>query len=409
MKNLFSLISILVCSSLFSQVSILGNVTNDPFDYLGWNTSTNFDLEIKHEASFPIKFFTNNTERMRVTPLGSVLVGQSSAINPARLDVLGRNTAIRALANSPSNNNFGGFFSAAGGVNTWGAYGTATSNIIGTNYGLAGEACNGQTANYAVYGFACTGTPGQNWAGFFDGKTFSSSGDWDASDENLKTNIVDLTGASAMLMSLSPKSYEFDQSIEALNLPAGTQYGLLAQDLEEVIPHAVTDVVSPPRTDSAGNVEVASMEFKAVNYNQLIPVLIAGFKEQNQLDQANTDAIAALQNRLMEVENQMAVVKEINQNSSDEFPETIRKVRLDQNSPNPFDEETTIRYEILESGQVRIDILNDKGQLVTTMENRAMDIGIFSSTWNASGLAEGIYFCIIRHDGQIQIKKMLKK
>jgi len=47
--------------------------------------------------------------------------------------------------------------------------------------------------------------------------------------------------------------------------------------------------------------------------------------------------------------------------------------------------------------------------LIATLENRVMDIGSFSSMWNATGLADGIYFCIIRHDGEIQIKKMLKK
>jgi len=142
-----------------------------PGDYLGWDPGTTVDLDIKHEAAFPIKFFTNNVERMRLTPSGNLLVGQTTVGIPARLDVLGRNIAIRGIANNPNNNNYGGFFSASGGVDSYGAFGTATSNILGSNYGLAGEACNGTTANYAVFGSACT-NGNQNWAGYFDGKTF---------------------------------------------------------------------------------------------------------------------------------------------------------------------------------------------------------------------------------------------
>jgi len=187
------------------------------------------------------------------------------------------------------------------------------------------------------------------------------------------------------------------------------QYGLLAQELEEVIPHAVTDVVSPRRLDDDGNVAVESMEFKAVNYNQLIPVLIAGFKEQNQLEQSNMSAIADLQSRLNEVENKMTVATHLRLVEATESEENLKRVKLDQNSPNPFENETLISYDILQSGQVRVDIVNDMGELIATLENRVMDIGSFSSMWNATGLADGIYFCIIRHDGEIQIKKMLKK
>jgi hypothetical protein len=408
MKNLFLLsIFVMLTSLCQGQASTPGNA-GVLGDYLGWDINTGIDLEIKHEGAFPITFFTNNVERMRLTPSGNLLVGQTTVGIPARLDVLGRNIAIRGIANSPNSVNQGGFFSASGGVDSYGAYGVATSNIIGSNYGLAGEACNGQTANYAVYGIACSNT-NQNWAGYFDGKTFCTSGQWDASDENLKTNIAELENATAMLMNLSPKSYEFDQSIEAINLPEGLQYGLLAQELQEVIPHAVTDVVSPRRLDDEGNVAVESMEFKAVNYNQLIPVLIAGFKEQNQLEQSNMSAIADLQSRLNEVENKMAVATQLRLVEATEPEENLKKVKLDQNSPNPFENETLISYDILQSGQVRVDIVNDKGELIATLENRVMDTGSFSSMWNATGLADGIYFCIIRHDVEIQIKKMLKK
>lgn len=87
---------------------------------------------------------------MRLTPSGNLLVGQTSVGIPARLDVLGRNIAIRGIANSPNSVNQGGFFSASGGVDSYDAYGVATSNTLGTNYGLAGEACNGHVLCFLV-------------------------------------------------------------------------------------------------------------------------------------------------------------------------------------------------------------------------------------------------------------------
>jgi len=209
-------------------------------------------------------------------------------------------------------------------------------------------------------------------------------------------------------MSLQPKSYEFDQSIEALTLPAGMQYGLIAQDLQEVVPHAVTSATSPPRYDEEGNITAESLDFLAVNYTQLIPVLVAGFREQNAAETSNLEAINDLQERLAQVENSLAIHRQASSVNEMARMEDY-KVELDQNSPNPFGNETQISYTVRESGQIKVDVINDNGEVIATLQNDHQGGGNYSLLWNATEHPSGVYFCVIRHDGKVQVKKMIKQ
>src|SRR5690554_1753015 len=49
-----------------AQVSTLGN-SGLPNDYLGWDNTNNFPLQIRHNANQPINFFTNNLMRATFT------------------------------------------------------------------------------------------------------------------------------------------------------------------------------------------------------------------------------------------------------------------------------------------------------------------------------------------------------
>jgi len=49
-----------------AQVSTLGNSGN-PTDYIGWNATQAFPLQIRHNANQPINFFTNNLMRATFT------------------------------------------------------------------------------------------------------------------------------------------------------------------------------------------------------------------------------------------------------------------------------------------------------------------------------------------------------
>jgi hypothetical protein len=65
-----------------------------------------------------------------------------------------------------------------------------------------------------------------------------------------------------------------------MGLDTTLHWGLLADELELVVPHAVREVTRPTELDSSGNVVNEAVTFKALNYQELIPLLIAGHKEQ---------------------------------------------------------------------------------------------------------------------------------
>ncbi|MCH8330206.1 MAG: T9SS type A sorting domain-containing protein, partial [Bacteroidetes bacterium] len=73
------------------------------------------------------------------------------------------------------------------------------------------------------------------------------------------------------------------------------------------------------------------------------------------------------------------------------------RFRLSQNypnpfNPNPFNPETTISYSIAETEYVELKVYNVLGELVGMLENRVHTPGEYESSFDASGLATGIYF-----------------
>jgi len=88
------------------------------------------------------------------------------------------------------------------------------------------------------------------------------------SDARFKKNIKSLTTVIPLLQSLSPKSYDFDrENFRERNFPARRSMGLLAQEVEAILPDLV-------RTGADG--------VKGINYTAFIPMLIAALQEQQQ-------------------------------------------------------------------------------------------------------------------------------
>jgi len=87
--------------------------------------------------------------------------------------------------------------------------------------------------------------------------------------------------------------------------------------------------------------------------------------------------------------------------------------RLFQNYPNPFNASTTISYALYQPGRVEIAVYNILGEQVSTIENRSLDMGYYTTQWdgkqgNGIPCAAGLYFCRVKAGEQVQIKKMVK-
>jgi trimeric autotransporter adhesin len=105
---------------------------------------------------------------------------------------------------------------------------------------------------------------GTIWA---NGSTISAgSSTW--SDARYKEDISPITNALDDVMKLQGVKYNWRRSsFPQLNFPGGEQIGVIAQDVEKVVPDVVT---------------TAADGYKSVSYEKLVPVLIEAIKDQQK-------------------------------------------------------------------------------------------------------------------------------
>ncbi|MDC1222264.1 tail fiber domain-containing protein [Salibacteraceae bacterium] len=216
-------------------------------------------------------------------------------------------------------------------------YGTYNQSYMYENYGYAYGTYNYAYAGgsyydyaYGTYNYASGGYYG-NYASYNSGLTYSTGG-FSSSDRKLKKNIRNYEGAINDIMQLQPRVYEFDlEKYPTMGLPEVEQLGLVAQELEEVFPNLIKEthnpklqmtesnaieqgfeyeIITPAEYDEddkllhEAQVEAGeAVDFKAVNYTALIPVLIKGIQEQQAIINANEAMIEDLKARIETLEN----------------------------------------------------------------------------------------------------------
>jgi len=82
------------------------------------------------------------------------------------------------------------------------------------------------------------------------------------------------------------------------------------------------------------------------------------------------------------------------------------------NFPNPFNPETTIRYQLPNNGKVELAIYNLKGQKVKQLVNDQLLVGQHSVVWNGRDsndkrISSGMYFYKMKTDNHEETKKMI--
>ncbi len=259
-------------------------------------------------------------ERMRIGGDGNVGIGTTSPYYP--LEVSGTSTYIGSFENSGTSANSTGvrglcIGSAGNGTGVEGEAGNtgvagyADVPGAGDRYGLYGDGISGAGYNYGVYANAnggtyafgifasASGSSSGNWGGYFSGSVYST-GTYQGSDKKLKSDITPLSGALDLINQLKPASYNYKtKEYRHMNLPEGRQYGLIADEVKEVLPGAVKLAVQPAEYERIGKVKGKkisdAVEFNAVNYTEIIPLLIGGMKEQQQMISDQQKAIKDLE------------------------------------------------------------------------------------------------------------------
>lgn len=281
-------------------------------------------------------------------------------------------------------------------------FGTGGSQAFGV-YGSA----SGGTTNYGVYGSA----PGvSNYAGFFSGDVYAS-GVYFGSDRKLKEDIKPLNNALEIINQLKPSVYNFKtEEYKQMNLPGGLRYGLIADEVQKVLPQILKKTVQPAEYENHdeknGKKLSEAVEFNALNYTEIIPILIGGMKEQQKQIEKSEVRSQILEEENEKLKNEIAEIKAalgLQSKSSDFKP--LTSGTLEQNSPNPFHSQTEIKFTLPSAFSLAQLIITDaNGKQV-----RSFDLQNSSSIIiKASELSAGMYSYSLIIDGvNVETKQMI--
>lgn len=237
-----------------------------------------------------------------------------------------------------------------------------------------------------------TTNPDINYELTLNGNALAYGGIWQSSDIDLKQNINRIESSLEKLLSIRGVTYEYNSEYEKLVSPelvenkeinyvdstgailnqqteqsnpiSKNKYGVIAQEVMEQFPDLV---------------HKGSNGYYAVNYDGLIPVLIEAIKEQQTI--------------VKNIQNELNAIKQSSLKgltSVTDTDETVDSPKLYQNSPNPFEENTAIRYYLPESvvdahiiiydmtgKQLRRISLNEDGDSNIEVHGGELDPGIY--------------------------------
>jgi hypothetical protein len=83
------------------------------------------------------------------------------------------------------------------------------------------------------------------------------------------------------------------------------------------------------------------------------------------------------------------------------------KIELCQNSPNPFNPATTIRYAVPSSGRVELVVFSILGERVATLVDEVKTPGYYLTSFDAHRYGSGVYFYRLATSGSMLVRKMI--
>jgi hypothetical protein len=354
---------------------------------------------------------------------GTLLTVASNATNISSGHVGANSQMYNTL--SDNSKNIGVFGSSrsstANNTHNIGVIGYALNGATGKNFGVVGSIAStstgagvyGTAGGYgAMYGSIDSGS----YAGYFAGPTrvvgtLTASEVITSSDITLKENIEPISDEERIngstlgnILNLNVIKYNYkpracsqdpdetslydDEALAAIASEASQKavremseqrhYGLSAQELQKIYP----DLVRKSQDGTLG-----------INYLELVPVLIRSIQELKQ----EVDALSSERK-----ERQTRTISYGNSNIDETLPQNV----LYQNSPNPFKEQTTIRFSLADGVRnAAICIFDLSGKMIRKFSVSTGDVSVTVNGWE---LGEGMYLYTLMVDGQeIDTKKMI--
>jgi hypothetical protein len=169
--------------------------------------------------------------------------------------------------------------------------GNAGVTATGGVYGLSGSSSNvgvygsSSGTGYGVYG---NNTSSTGWAGYFNGKVYSTAG-YSSSDARLKKDVAGLGYGLKDVSALRPVTFRWKDASRGDE----RNIGFIAQDIQKVVPELVS--------------EDTKSGMLAVNYTGLVPVLTKAIQEQQAMIRDQQLTIARQEARLAALEQRPIV------------------------------------------------------------------------------------------------------
>jgi len=279
------------------------------------------------------------------------------------------------------------------------------SAVIGV-MGVA-TACERSAFVAGLYGEGSgANNPANEWAAYVNGRGYIANGPWQSSDEQLKTDIQDaaaVDGSSGIdvLLDLPVHTYQYNvDGFPFMHLPTGQQMGFIAQELESLIPQAVTSMTHPAQMDSLGNEVSPAVDFKAINPIALIPYLVLTVqRQQARLDQLQGQLSTCCAGIPVDADQRNLM------DQTAPSPAADRSMSID---PNPFDWQTMIRYKLDRSGRMQLMANSADGKQLRVLHEASLEAGQYQFEWNTADLAPGLYYVTLLLDGEPIVKKAVK-
>jgi hypothetical protein len=236
-------------SSPTRKLEVYGGASGTRTDIYASNAAGDFNCGVLTDNNGFIStsnaslFYTNSAERMRIDSSGNLLVGKTSSSTSSGVGVI-----------------------------------VAGNGVVGSNR-------SGSTNTDTTYEVYSTGAGTFRFYVGMGGTVYATSTSISAiSDQRLKENVRPLELGLAEVMALKPRRYDWK---EGKGQDKKNAVGFVAQEFETVLPNSVG-------TSKAGE---DGIEYKNINYEELVPTLVKAIQEQQALIENLTTRLNALEGK----------------------------------------------------------------------------------------------------------------
>jgi len=357
---------------------------------IGNATDINIGVQAIVDPNSPIQIGVRSVTRSGLSTVQNLGVRSIAQVNEAGANV-SENAGVRAEG-----------WHSPGVVNNYGLRAlaiTAASGIPGS-----------PLINYGLFATASGSTTGVQRAGFFQGDVEITGIIINPSDKKLKQDIQPLKNALSIVNQLTPTTYEYKPEFYTkMGLARGKQWGFIAQDFQQVLPELVYNSMLPAQTDETGKEINPAMEYKSVSYIQLIPILVQAIKEQQTLIENTQQQNETLREELVQLKS--VIISTEKREGSSSLISTFGN--LEQNQPNPFNQATTIKYQLpILYNEAFIFIYDMSGKQLKKIQlkdNSTLKTGEKGEVkLNANEFLPGIYIYVLMIDNkEVNSKKMI--